>query len=272
VAVVVVQTSTNGSTFTSAVTAGNTVYIIPVLYTTAGNPITSSNPTLGGSSVSGTSKLQEVSSPLAGSNGAYHAIWQLPNIPGGATTYGISHTENQAGLMAVEVSGLGPAPVLDQNSTGSGNSTAVDSGHNPPTTFAPELVLGAAAVFGASSGGPSGGGWTNFFANTNSWAGYQIAAASGGTYDYSMTGNAPGPWSAGVVTVRGPVAPAPVTVAAAAGGDENRQTALKKLDILLLYLYVCVHGPSTSARPTWVCGMSLRRQQPPGAASQYQAC
>jgi hypothetical protein len=68
-----------------------------------------------------------------------------------------------------------------------------------------------------------------------------------------------------------PIPPAPA-VASGAGGDENRQTALKKLDWLLLYLYVCVHGPSTSVRLIWVCGMSSRRQQPRGAASQYQAC
>jgi hypothetical protein len=68
------------------------------------------------------------------------------------------------------------------------------------------------------------------------------------------------------------VSPAPAVAAGGAGGDESRQTALKKMDWLLLYLYVCVHGPSTSVRLTWVCGMSLRRQQPRGAASQCQAC
>jgi hypothetical protein len=78
-----------------------------------------------------------------------------------------------------------------------------------------------------------------------------------------------GVFTIGLAPAPPPAAPVAVT---AAGGDENRQTALKKLDLLLLYLYVCVHGPSTSVRPTLVCGMSLRRQQPPGAASQCQAC
>jgi hypothetical protein len=68
-----------------------------------------------------------------------------------------------------------------------------------------------------------------------------------------------------------PIPPAAVA-AGGAGGDENRQTALKKMDWLLLYLYVCVHGPSTSVRLIWVCGMSLRRQQPRGAASRSHRC
>jgi uncharacterized protein DUF4082 len=81
-----------------------------------------------------------------------------------------------------------------------------------------------------------------------------------------------GPYSYGVdieVTIA-PPAPAAVAVAVA-GGDENRQTALKKLDWLLLYLYVCVHGRCISGTLIRACGMSLSLPRSSGN-SRYRPC
>jgi Domain of unknown function (DUF4082) len=74
---------------------------------------------------------------------------------------------------------------------------------------------------------------------------------------YDSTGTGDNYW----VDIEVTIAP---TVATGAGGDENRQTALKKLDWLLLYLYVCVHGRCISGTLIRACGMSLSLPRPSG--------
>ena len=83
-AISVVRVCGPNGTFSGPVTAGNTVFLIGIAY--AGNTISSSNPTLDSSSVTGASKLQDGNSPT--SNIVYEAIWMLPNMAGGGTQLG----------------------------------------------------------------------------------------------------------------------------------------------------------------------------------------
>lgn len=194
-------------TFTNPVTAGNSVFLVIIAATFSGGTISSTAPTLGGSSVPSSQAffnpltVSGINSPLAGSNGAYFAIWLLPNCPGGSTTVSASITGSFIGGIAYEVSGLGGSPGLDQSSSGSSNaSTAIDSGTTGAITAAPELILAGAATFSGSGAGP-GAPWADLSPNGNSWAGYQIAVAAGGTYDWAQTGTSAEPWAAGIVTV-----------------------------------------------------------------------
>jgi hypothetical protein len=212
VTISVVQAQDAGSlpvTFSNPVTAGNTVFLVIIGATFSGATVSSSAPTLGGSSVSGSvaffgsGGVNGINSALAGNNGAYFSIWMLPNCAGGSEAVSATVSGSAVGGFAYEISGLGASPGLDKSSSGSSSgSTAIDSGSSGAIGFAPELILGGAATFSGSGAGPSSP-WANLSPNGNSWAGYQIAVSSGGSYDWAQTGSSAEPWAAGIATVRG---------------------------------------------------------------------
>ena len=198
----VVQTAT-ATPFGTALTAGNTVFIIASLWASGDNTFTTSAPTLGGSGVTGTD-LQQVTSPfVGGSTKVYQAIWMLPDVTGGQTSFGLTTSGGNAnGIFAVEVAGLGASPALDQHVSNSGSADSVASGTTSSTLHANEFVLGAAAIYSGSGGAPSGG-WTTWKPASQAWGGYQIAAAKGATFSWAQTASAPQGWAAGIITVAG---------------------------------------------------------------------
>jgi hypothetical protein len=195
VAVSVVQTSTftatAGSTwsgtFGANVTAGNSLVLAVDGYTGTTFTGTTSNPKFAGTSVTGASQLF----PDIGTASDGGTIWLLPNVAGGATGYSIDvsgyGSNTNTGIMAYEVAGLGPSPVVDQLVT-STTSASVTTG---AITSAPEFVMTLLVQDATYSSGP-GAGWTAgpfVSANRNSATWYQVATSAGGTYNaaYSFT-------------------------------------------------------------------------------------
>ncbi|MEP7022217.1 MAG: hypothetical protein ABJB47_00055 [Actinomycetota bacterium] len=202
--------------FAQNVTPGNSVVLIVGLYTSAtSGSFTTSNPQFGGEgrSVPGTKLLEGTGPPLFNGFG-YTAVWLLPNVAGGSPFVRVEATVpapgGLLGMFAYEVAGLGAAPQLDPaggvasriGSTAGGNDT-LTSGATPAITQAPEIIFGFGHIYAVALNPPSGawitqtgGGAQNFV------GGYQIAAASGGTYSWTETSAAqPGSWGSGVTAI-----------------------------------------------------------------------
>jgi hypothetical protein len=217
--------------FSNPIGAGNSVVLIPGLYTAAtSGAFTTSNPQLGtrGNTVPGTQLVQGTGPIVTGNPGyGYTALWLLPNVPGGETYFRTDCTipspGGPLGIFAYEIAGLGTAPQLDPAggvASAVGNVTSVNSTACPAITQKPEIIFGFGHIYDVSLSAPSsawttiaGGGVQNF------WAGYQIVANSGGTYDWSQTAASQGSWGSAVCAIcvqpgtAGPAAqlrPAPV--------------------------------------------------------------
>lgn len=203
----VTDNAASTATFAANVTAGSTVELWQYAYTTSGASISTSNPTFNGSGVTG-SKLFDNQS--GGTNAVYGAVWELPNLAGGAKTAGITVTngtvDSNVGICAIEVSGLNAAPALDSGAapnpqTGTATSGTPDSGTTGAITAAPELILAMAVAFG-STVVPAGSPWTNLSpSSSDCQAGYQIVTSSGATYDYRAQNSVGVGWAAGVAAV-----------------------------------------------------------------------
>ncbi|HUB93803.1 MAG TPA: hypothetical protein VMB52_04845 [Verrucomicrobiae bacterium] len=199
----VVQTttsSTNSTTFSNPVTAGNTVFVFPLAYTLSAPPsVTSSAPTLGGSTLSGT---VEVSVDIEyGSVSTYSAIWMIPNVTGGETVVSIA-VQNAGGVigcLAVEVTGLGPSPSLDAHTFGIAGAT----GTTGMTTAADQLVLLAVGQTYSPPATP-GSPWTTFPSPQDDFAfAYQISGSTGETFQYTDSGgNGNDGWCGAIVTIK----------------------------------------------------------------------
>lgn len=199
--------------FTSAVQPGNSIVLIPALYTAAtSGSFTTSNPQFGspGGSVTGTQLVQGTGPvPPGGPGYGYTALWLLPAVAGGGTYVRVDCTYpspgGPLGMFAYEVAGLGAAPQLDPAggvASAAGDSTAVASGVCPAITEAPEIIFGFGHIYDVTSSAPSGN-WTTMIGGgvQNFWAGYQIAPASGGSYSWSQTANSVGSWGSAVTAI-----------------------------------------------------------------------
>jgi len=199
--------------FTNNVTPGNSIVLIPGLYTAAtSGSFTTSNPQFGsaGHSVPGTQLVQGTGPiPPNGPGYGYTALWLLPDVAGGATFVRVDCTipspGGPLGMFAYEISGLGAAPQLDPAggvSSGSGTATAVRSGACPAIVESSEIIFGFGHIYDVSLSAPTGG-WTSIAGGgvQNFWAGYQIATTSGGTYSWSQTANSTGSWGAAVTAI-----------------------------------------------------------------------
>lgn len=234
-AISVVQTATAFSlsgtawsaTFGSNVTANNTIVLAVLTFNSTNVVISTSSPLFGGASVTGSSKLAEVQSAYSGFT-TYAALWLLPVVSGGSATTGITVTNgtnnNQTGLIAWEVAGLGTTPALDQSSTSSGASTSATSGTTPATTNASDIVVGALVGLDGLTGTPTSpsGGYTNtaiFAAQSASVGGYQVQTVAGGTYTYANANAGTDQWAGAVAAITGPATGtnANAAVAAASG-------------------------------------------------------
>jgi Concanavalin A-like lectin/glucanases superfamily len=191
----------------SAVTAGNTLLVLPYNYNSTN--MSSSAPVYNGSTPSGSAKLTDVNAPSGGAGIVYTGIWMMPAVSGGGTSVGLTVTGSTVGMAAYEISGLGSAPQLDPGggtSTGgnAGSATAA-SGSTPAITQSPELILGSVITYG---GAPAGAGspWTEL-SPTYSKCGYQVVTSSGGAYDYTMgSGGAGDTWAACIAAICAAVA------------------------------------------------------------------
>ncbi len=197
--------------FANNVTAGNSIVLIPALYSVATSGIFStSNPQFGssGNSVPGI-KLVEGTGPFVGAGEGYTAVWLLPNVAGGATLVRLDPVYPSPGgphgMFAYEVAGLGAAPRLDPAggmATGIGYSATVDSGVCPPITQPAEIIFGFGHIYDPSLSPPSsawtaemGGGIADF------WTGYQITDTPGTSYEWKQSANGVASWGAAVVAI-----------------------------------------------------------------------
>jgi hypothetical protein len=199
--------------FANDVAPGNSIVLIPGLYTAAtSGSFTTSNPQFGspGNSVPGTQLVQGTGTiPPGGPGYGYTALWLLPAVAGGATYVRVDCTfpspGGPLGMFAYEVSGLGAAPQLDPAggvASAVGDSTAIASGACPAITQAPEIIFGFGHIYDVTLSAPTGG-WTTIIGGgvQNFWAGYQIAPTSGGTYSWSQTANSVGSWGSAVTAI-----------------------------------------------------------------------
>jgi hypothetical protein len=194
--------------FGSNVAAGNTVYLFGYQYTTGGATMGSSNPEFAGSAVGTATQL--ISGQGPGVNAVYGTLWQLPGLAGGAASVALTNSggtvDGNVGMIAIEVSGLGAAPVLDAGATpnpetGNGTSSSPASGSTGDITTAPELILALAVGFGIGLTLP-GGAWSGLLTTSDFCAaGWQVAASSGGSYSYAPSGSSSGSWFAGVAAL-----------------------------------------------------------------------
>lgn len=199
--------------FNNDVAPGNSIVLIPGLYTAANSgTFSSSNPQFGsaGHSVPGTQLVQGTGPIVPGAPGyGYTALWLLPDVPGGATFVRVDCTipspGGPLGMFAYEVAGLGSSPQLDPAggvASAVGSVTNVRSGACPAITQAPEIIFGFGHIYDVTLSAPSGG-WTATAGGgvQNFWAGYQIATAPGGTYSWSQTANTTGSWGSAVTAI-----------------------------------------------------------------------
>ncbi len=206
--------STWNASFSSGVTAGNTLFLAVYSYD-IGTAMTASTPKYNGSAYAAASQL--IAKCSTGGGNVFCAIWMFPNIStGGGTTLGLtcsnSNIDSNVGWVCYEVSGLGASPTMDQSSGNFASSGNISSGTTSAIQHSNEFIVGAAVGYGIVQTAASG--------FTNSWngagsqyceAGYQIATSSGGTYTYATNTGVGADWSAAIVTIY-------------AGGNSNTAT------------------------------------------------
>ena len=215
-ALAVVQAGNNSGggssgTFTSALTAGNTVLLVVQGYA-SNAALSSSAPKIGGAPVTGASLLTSAQANPTG-NTVYTGTWMLPAVSGGQTTCSVTFTGGTCiGLFWYEVSGLGASPALDKSNSGTSANGTANSGASGAITAAPEIVLGASVGYSLSQNAPSSPWVSQSQFSAFCWAAYQIVTSSGGSYTYSQTATGTAPVAATVDTIKG--------TAAAASGPE----------------------------------------------------
>lgn len=193
------------ATFNTAVTTGNTLFLVVFSYD-GGYAITASSPTYNGSSYASASQL--IAECSTGGGNVFCAIWMFPNISGGGTTLGLTCTngsvDGNVGWVCYEVSGLGSTPALDRSSGAYASTGNVSSGTTAATQHANEFIVGAAVGYAVDQTNASG--FTNLLVGNGSTyceAGYQTATSSGGTYTYATNTGITADWCAEVATIYG---------------------------------------------------------------------
>jgi hypothetical protein len=204
--------------FGTAVTAGSSIAEAVTGHNGTASDISTSSPLYNGGSVTGASKLVEQNSPSE-AGAAYSSIWLLPDVAGGGTSLSITITNSPAasyvGIIAYEVAGLGSSPTVDKSNSNTGSGTEdQNSGASGNITQGPEFVLGTVTQDGTIGSSYPPSGWTSMnVGTTNSVAGYQIPASSGGSYTYDL-GAGSAHWTGAIATIY-----------AASGGTPHTATA-----------------------------------------------
>lgn len=188
------------STFGSPVTAGNTVLFISGLY--GALPQSVSAVQLGGVSVPRTQQLAFPQTAGAGSPQGV-CVYMLPNCPGGGTAITDTNSGSVIATAALEISGAGLAPVVDQSAIAVGATGTIISGSTPATTAANEFVFAAASTYNGSTNAPSQT-WasTNIGIGGHLSIGWEEQTTAGHTYAWTQVcGGAIG-WAVAVLTIK----------------------------------------------------------------------
>jgi hypothetical protein len=197
--------------FSSKVTAGNSIVLIPAIYTNASSgSFSTSEPQFGslGNSVPGV-KLVEGTGPFEGQGVGYTAVWLLPNVVGGATYVRLDLSYPSPGgphgMFAYEVAGLGAAPQLDPAggvAVATGFGGKVDSGACPAITQPAEIIFGFGHIYSVNLSAPSSH-WTAVKGGSNPdfWTGYRITETPGTTYKWTQVGDGTASWGSGVTAI-----------------------------------------------------------------------
>lgn len=208
----------------AAVGSGNTVYFGIVAFAFSNATITSSAPTIGGSPVSGATKILDQLSGFSGTGVVYIAVWKMPNVtgaPSGTCGITIGGGGTLLDIFPREYSGMGASPTVDQLVTVQHpNAPNPAAGPTGAITSAPELVIMMSAILGVAEASP-GSPWT-YEAGSSSFCGFgwQVVTSSGGTYSFTQsTSGGQNAWSAGIVTD------------AASGGGGTAHTATAALTV-----------------------------------------
>ena len=199
--------------FNNNVTSGNSIILVPALYTSASSgSFTTSNPQFGakGNTVPGTLLLEGTGPIVTGAPGyGYTGLWLLPDVAGGGTFVRVDCTVPSPGaplgMFAYEVAGLGTNPQLDPAggvSSGTGTVTTVASGACPAITQSQEIIFGFGHIYDVTLNAPSGSWNTEIGGGVqNFWVGYQIASSPGARYSWTQTANSTGSWGAAVAAI-----------------------------------------------------------------------
>jgi hypothetical protein len=199
--------------FNNPVTSGNSIILVPGLYTSASSgSFSTSNPQFGakGNTVPGTLLTEGTGPIVTGAPGyGYTGLWLLPDVAGGGTFVRVDCTIPSPGaplgMFAYEVAGLGTNPQLDPAggvSSGTGTVTTVASGACPAITQSQEIIFGFGHIYDVTLNAPSGS-WNTAIGGgvQNFWAGYQIATSPGARYSWTQTANSTGSWGAAVAAI-----------------------------------------------------------------------
>lgn len=162
------QPGSGGSpgTFSTGTTAGNSVLIIAGGYNSSSSVMSTSAPTLGGSTPSNAVHIFDAVAAYdsGAGEGQICAMWLLPNVAGGQTSYGLTITNGTfIELAALEIAGLGANPVVDVTAffeSLAAAGTSVQAGPTPPTSYSKGLAVAATASYNGYTGGPSQTYWT----------------------------------------------------------------------------------------------------------------
>jgi hypothetical protein len=206
VTISVVQTTVTGTlgtsvTFSSSVTPGNTILLVIGEYSAP--TVTVSGVKLGGSTVTGTTQL-EFPQTAGGGSPQGCCIVMLPNVQAsGQTVVDYTCSGSVIGAYAIEVSGLGSSPTLDQSITATGATGTVTTGTTGSTTVASEFVFCAAANYNGSTNTFTGSSWTGqtVTGSNHLCVAYIIQTTSAQTYNASQIVGGTAGWAAAIVTL-----------------------------------------------------------------------
>ena len=199
--------------FNNNVTSGNSIILVPALYTSANSgAFSSSNPQYGGkgNTVPGTLLVEGTGPIVSGAPGyGYTGLWLLPDVAGGGTFVRVDVSSpspgGPLGMFAYEVAGLGSNPQLDPAggvSSATGTVTTVASGACPAITQSNEIIFGLGHIYDVTLNAPSGAWNTEIGGGVqNFWVGYQIASSPGARYSWTQAANNTGSWGAAVAAI-----------------------------------------------------------------------
>jgi hypothetical protein len=194
-------------TLGTGLTQGNTLLYVGTVYKGGGLAAAPSSPTVGGSTISGTSTLLTQAATTGGNTTAM-AIWMIPVTAGaaGATALAYSDTGNSgfAGAAAIEVVGLGTSPVLDQSASAANDNSGPLSSSATGSINRQEIIIGGGATYGQTLTITGGSAWSGTVRPSTPYAGFGWAVGSSGTWDFAGTIAAATGWVGGVVTVKNP--------------------------------------------------------------------
>lgn len=216
---------TFSGSFASNCNVGDTILLCLTGFTTSGGTITFTSPLYNGSPVTGASEPVIVQSPS--SNGVVSAFWVLPNVQSAGKSVSVTETGGGMatvdGLHALNITGLGPSPVVDVSNSKNAASGKADSGSITPAK-APALVVGINIAFAEALTG-AGAPWTELTHPSNfAFTGYQVITSTGASYEYSLTTASGSAAVCGAIISLTPSAPAEID-----GGASGTSSGTGKL-------------------------------------------